>query len=239
MKIEGKNPVKEAINSGITINKLMVQNDLKDSLSNEIIAIAKQKRIRIDFVKKEALDKKSETKRHQGFICETTEYKYCDIDEILNYAKEKGENPFIVVLDGLEDPHNFGAIIRTCECAGVHGIIIGEHRCVSVNETVLKTSTGAIMNMKIAKVTNINNAIEYLKQNDVWVFGLETGGQEIYKTNLSGSIAIVVGSEGNGISRLTRQKCDEIISLPLKGKINSLNASVATGIAVYEALRQR
>ena len=239
MKIEGKNPVKEAINSGITINKLMVQNDLKDSLSNEIIAIAKQKRIRIDFVKKEVLDKKSETKRHQGFICETTEYKYCEIDEILNYAKEKGENPFIVVLDGLEDPHNFGAIIRTCECAGVHGIIIGEHRCVSVNETVLKTSTGAIMNMKIAKVTNINNAIEYLKQNDVWVFGLETGGQEIYKTNLSGSIAIVVGSEGNGISRLTRQKCDEIISLPLKGKINSLNASVATGIAVYEALRQR
>lgn len=239
MRIEGKNPVKEAIASGVTINKLMVQRDLKDNLSNEIIALAKDKKIRIDFVKKDILDKKSETKRHQGFICETTDYEYCEVDDILSLAKERGENPFIVILDGLEDPHNFGAIIRTCECAGVHGIIIGEHRCVAVTETVLKTSTGAIMNMKIAKVTNINNTIEYLKQNNIWVFGLETGGQDIYKTNLAGAIAIVVGSEGKGISRLTKEKCDEIITLPLKGRINSLNASVATGIAVYEALRQR
>lgn len=239
MKIEGKNPVKEAIASGVTINKLLVQKDLRDNLSNEIIALAKQNKVRIDFVKKEILDKKSDTKRHQGFICETIDYEYCDVDDILKVAQDRGENPFIVVLDGLEDPHNFGAIIRTCECAGVHGIIIGEHRCVAVNETVLKTSTGAIMNMKIARVTNINNAIEYLKQNNIWVFGLEVGGQDIYKTNLTGAIAIVVGGEGKGVSRLTKQKCDEIISLPLKGKINSLNASVATAIAVYEAIRQR
>ena len=161
------------------------------------------------------------------------------VDDILKKAEDKGESPFIVILDGIEDPHNMGAIIRTCECAGVHGIVIPKHRSCQVNDTVIKTSAGATLNMLVASVTNLNNTIEYLKKNNVWVYGLELGGKDIYKTNLSGSIALVVGSEGFGISRLVKENCDEIVSLPQKGKINSLNASVACSIAVYEILKQR
>ena len=239
MIVEGKNAVRELINSGATINKLYVENNLKDSVSNQIIALAKNKKIRIDFVKKEVLDKKSATKRHQGFLCDTVDFVYCDVDDILKKAEDKGESPFIVILDGIEDPHNMGAIIRTCECAGVHGIVIPKHRSCQVNDTVIKTSAGATLNMLVASVTNLNNTIEYLKKNNVWVYGLELGGKDIYKTNLSGSIALVVGSEGFGISRLVKENCDEIVSLPQKGKINSLNASVACSIAVYEILKQR
>ncbi len=239
MIVEGKNAVRELINSGATINKLYVENNLKDNVSNQIIALAKNKKIRIDFVKKEVLDKKSITKRHQGFLCDTVDFVYCDVEEILKKAEEKGESPFIIILDGIEDPHNMGAIIRTCECAGVHGIIIPKHRSCQVNDTVIKTSAGATLNMLVASVTNLNNTIQYLKNNNVWVYGLELGGKDIYKTNLSGSIALVVGSEGFGISRLVKENCDEIISLPQKGKINSLNASVACSIAVYEILKQR
>lgn len=239
MIVEGKNPVRELIASGATINKLYVQNNLSDNLSNQIIKMAKDKKIRIDFVSKDMLDKKSSTKHHQGFICDTVEFAYSEIDDMLDLAREKQEPPFLVILDGIEDPHNLGAIIRTCECAGVHGIIIPKHRACQVNDTVIKTSAGATANMKIASVTNLNNTIEDLKKQGVWVYGLELGGQDIYNTKLSGPIALVVGSEGFGISRLVKQNCDEIVTLKQKGKINSLNASVACGIAVYEILKQR
>ncbi len=239
MNVEGKNSVRELIVGGKTINKLYVQNNLHDTASNQIISLAKEKKIRIDFVSKEVLDKKSELKRHQGFIADTVDFDYCDLQDILDYSNSKGEAPFIVILDGIEDPHNFGAIIRTCECAGVHGIIIPKHRACQVNDTVIKTSAGAVSNMRIASVTNLNTTIEELKKQNIWVYGLELGGQDIYKANLTGPIALVVGSEGFGISRLVKQNCDEIVTLAQKGQINSLNASVACGIAVYEILKQR
>lgn len=238
MYIEGKNPVLEALKSNTSINRIFVQTNLKSQLG-QIVALAKQNKIRLDFVDKKILDMKSQTNRHQGVICETTEFDYCDIYDILQLAESKGEAPFVVILDGIEDPHNVGAIIRTCECVGVHGIIISKYRACPVNETVIKTSAGATANMLVARVTNINNAIEELKSQGVWVYGLELGGQDIYKTNLSGPIALVVGSEGDGISSLTKQKCDEIVSLPMYGKINSLNASVACAIATYEIRKQR
>jgi 23S rRNA (guanosine2251-2'-O)-methyltransferase len=240
MIVEGKNPVKELIESGATINRLFVQNaKLYDKMSNEIISLAKQNKIRIDFVSKEFLDKKSLSKHHQGFICDTVDFCYCEVEDILQVAKDKSEPPFIVILDGIEDPHNFGAIVRTCECAGVHGIIIPKRRACPVNETVIKTSAGATANMKIASVVNINSTIEKLKDSGVWVYGLELGGKDINKTNLSGAIALVVGSEGFGISRLVKENCDEVISLAQRGQINSLNASVACGIAVYKILESR
>lgn len=240
MIVEGKNPVKELLESGATINRLFVQNaKLYDKVSNQIISMAKQNKVRIDFVSKDFLDKKSTTKHHQGFMCDTVDFAYCDVDDILKLAEEKSEAPFIVILDGIEDPHNFGAIIRTCECAGVHGIIIPKRRACSVNETVIKTSAGATANMKIASVINLNNTIADLKEKGVWVYGLELGGKDINKTNLSGAIALVVGSEGFGISHLVKENCDEVVSLAQKGQINSLNASVACGIAVYKILEQR
>ena len=240
MFVEGKNPVKELLESGATINRLFVQNaKLYDKISNQIISMAKQNKVRIDFVSKEFLDKKSLSKHHQGFICETVDYRYCEVEDILEFAQQKNESPFIVILDGIEDPHNFGAIIRTCECAGVHGIIIPKRRACPVNETVIKTSAGATANMKIANVVNLNNTIEELKQKGVWVYGLELGGKDINKTNLSGPIALVVGSEGFGISHLVKQNCDEIVTLAQNGQINSLNASVACGIAVYKILEHR
>lgn len=239
MLVEGKNPVRELVEGGATINKLFVQNNLRDNQSNQIIQRAKERKIRIDFVNKDFLDKKSVTKRHQGFICDTVEFVYSDIDEMLEYAQSREQAAFLVILDGIEDPHNLGAIIRTCECAGVHGIIIPRHRACQVNETVIRTSAGATSNMKIASVTNLNQTIEVLKQKGVWVYGLELGGKDIYKTNLTGPIALVVGSEGFGLSRLVKENCDEIVTLPQKGQINSLNASVACGIAVYEILKQR
>lgn len=238
MIIEGKNSVLEALKNNLTINKLMVQNNLNDNASNQIIKLAKDKGVRIDFVSKDVLDKKS-SNRHQGFICDTTDFNYGELADIFCKAECQNEEPFIVILDGIEDPHNFGAIIRTCECAGVHGIIIPEHRACAVNDTVVKTSAGATANMIIVRVGNINYTIDKLKENGVWVYGLETGGQELTNANLKGSIAIVVGSEGRGVSKLTREKCDDIVSIKLKGKVNSLNASVASAIAVYEIVRQR
>lgn len=238
MIIEGKNSVFEAIKNGLTINKMIVQNNLTDNMSNEIIKMAKEKGIRIDFVSREVLDKKT-SNRHQGFLCEVTDFKYAEVEDILNKAKQKCEDPFILLLDGIEDPHNFGALIRTAECAGVHGIIIPEHRATPVNDTVVKTSAGATSNMLIARVGNLNNTIDILKKGNIWVYCLEVGGQELTSTNLKGAIALVVGSEGNGVSRLTKEKCDDVVSIKLKGSINSLNASVAGAIAMYEVVRQR
>lgn len=239
MKVEGRNAVRECIYSGSTIEKILVSNNLKDKVSNDLINLIKQQRIKLQFVGIETLNKESATKKHQGFIAYTSEYKYCTVDDILNVATEKNEPNFILILDEVADPHNFGSIIRVCECLGVHGIIISKNRSCPVNETVIKTSAGAINYVKIAKVTNINTEIERLKKKDVWVYACELGGINIKAANLRGNIAIVIGSEGFGVSSLTRKLCDDIITIGMKGKVNSLNASVATGIVLNEVCNQR
>ncbi len=238
MYIEGKNAIRQALESKITINKIMVDKNIQGR-KDEIINLAVQNKIKFEFVPKVVLDKKSKTGHHQGYIAETVDFNYSSVEDILNKAKSKHEKPFVVILDGIEDPHNFGAIIRSCECAGVHGIIIPKNRAVQVNETVIRTSTGAISNMLIAKVTNLKDAINELKNNDVWVFAAETGGENIYNKKFNQNIAIVIGSEGFGIKKSILQQCDGTITLPLCGQVNSLNASVACGIVIFEILRQR
>jgi len=178
------------------------------------------------------LNKYSATNKHQGIIAETTEFKYSTVEEILSVSKNKQQDAFILILDGIEDPHNLGSIIRVAECFGVDGIIIGKNRACSVNETVIKTSAGATAYVKIAKVTNINDTIKYLKEQNVWVYACELGGEDIGKTDFSGNTAVVIGSEGFGTSKLTLKLCDKIVTIPMCGKINSLNAAIATGIAV-------
>ena len=238
MKIYGKNPCLECLKSGeSTIDSLKVQVGLKDNLSNTIIRLARENGAKISFLKKEILDK--EQKNHQGFIMEVSDYKYCEVQDILSLAKEKGQDPFIIILDEINDPHNFGAIIRTAECCGVHGIIIPKNRSVLVNETVVKVSTGATAYVKIAKVVNISKTIEQLKEQNIFVYALEKGGENLYEQNLTGPIAFVVGSEGQGIRALNKKVSDKIISIPEFGKINSLNASVATAVTAYEIRRQR
>ena len=232
MKIEGRNNVIEALNSdSVTVNTLMVE---KGKNSN-IIALARSKGCKVSFVDRSVLDKESVNGHHQGYIADIVEFEYCEIEDIL----ARSEQPFIVILDGINDPHNFGSVIRVAECAGVDGIIVGRNRQVAVTDTVLRTSAGAAAHMPIARVTNINNAIETLKAHNVWVYALDMDGEEITTTNLTGAVAIVVGSEGDGVGKLTRKLCDGIVSLKLKGKVNSLNASVACGIALYEVVRQR
>ncbi len=238
MKIEGRNAVSEAINAGTTIDRLVVEKGLKDAGANKIIDSAKSRGIKIFFRDKTALDRESTTKRHQGFIAEITDYKYSELEDIFAYAAEKGEPPFLLVLDGVEDPHNLGSILRVAECAGVHGVVIPRHRAVSVNETVIKVSSGASAYVKVAKVTNINDCIDELKERDVWVYAADMSGTSIYKSDLKGSVAFVIGGEGSGIKRLTLSKCDGAVSIPMFGNVNSLNASVAAGVVTYEYIRQ-
>jgi len=239
MIIYGKNAVKEAISSGLTINKIWVENGVKDEMGQQILNLARDKKIKLSFEPQNILFQKCHTPKHQGFVAETTDFEYCKTSDILDKATKKEELPFVLILDGIMDPHNLGAIIRTAEAGGVHGIILQKDRACAVNETVFKTSAGAISNMLISRVVNLSKEIEYLKKQGLWVFGLELGGTGIYKTNLTGPIAVVIGSEGYGLKDLVRKNCDNIITLPMKGQVNSLNASVATGIAVYEILRQR
>lgn len=238
MQIEGKNAIRQALNGETTITKIFIDKNFL-TRKDEVISLAKEKKIKIEFLPKAILDKKSKTDHHQGYIAETVEFKYSSVEAIIKKAKENEQLPFIVILDGIEDPHNLGAIIRTCECAGVHGIIIPNDRACQINETVVRTSTGAISEMAIAKVVNIKRAIEELKENDIWVFGAEIGGNNIYKQNLNIPLAIVIGSEGKGIHKTVLSSCDGVITLPLMGKVNSLNASVACGIVIFETLRQR
>lgn len=235
MKIEGRNAVIEALNSGATIDKLYVKQGAFDKVLQKIIDLARNGNVPIKFVNNDAIDKMSDTKHHQGVIAFTTEFKYSTIEDILN---EKPV-PFILILDGIEDPHNLGSIIRVADCMGVSGIIIGKNRCCSVNETVIKVSAGATSYVKIAKVTNINTEIERLKEKNIWVYACELGGDDLTKANLKGAIAIVIGSEGRGVSHLTKKLCDGIVTIPQKGNVNSLNASVATGIVLYETMKQR
>lgn len=239
MKIIGRNAVKEAISSEKTIDRLIVERDLKDTGSNNIINMAKSRGIKINFVNKAVLDRESAGVKHQGFVAEITDYKYSTAEDILEFAESKGEPPFVVIIDGVEDPHNLGSIIRVAECAGVHGIIIPRHRAVSVNDTVVRVSSGAASHMRVARVTNINETIKEFKNRNIFVFAAELGGESIYKTSLTGAIAIVVGGEDSGVKKLTKDLCDGIVSLPMFGKVNSLNASVACGAVLYEAIRQR
>lgn len=239
MKIEGRNPVRETILSGTHIAKLIASNNCKDKVFNDIIALAKDNKIKIQFVSNDILNRESVTGHHQGLVAVVEEFKYCQVEDILNYATEKNRPPFILILDGVEDPHNLGSIIRVCDCLGVHGLIIGKNRACGVNETVIKTSAGATNYVKVAKVTNINDTIKKLKELNVWVYACELGGEDISKIDLTGAIAIVLGSEGHGVSALTKKLCDGIFTIDMVGKVNSLNVSVATGIALYEAYTQR
>lgn len=236
--IYGRNPVKEAIDAGKTFNKIYFQkgsNDLK-----ELKKLALDKKIVVQEADKIRLEKMSETRNHQGVVASITEYEYSEVDDILKYAIDKDEPPFIVILDKIEDPHNLGAIIRSCECAGVHGIIIQKRNACQVNDTAIKTSAGAIEHMKIARVTNITETIKKLKHEGLWIYGLDMAGEHtIYETDFSGPIGIVVGNEGNGITRLVKDNCDFVTNIPMKGKINSLNASVSVALTVYEVVRQK
>ena len=238
MYIEGKNAIRQAIDSKITINKIMVDKNYQGR-KDDIINLAVQNKIKFEFVPRVVLDKKSKTAHHQGYIAESVDFDYCEVTDILKKAKSLEQKPFIVLLDGIEDPHNFGAIIRSCECAGVHGIVIPKNRAVQVNETVIRTSTGAIANMLIAKVTNLKDAITLLKENGVWVYACEAGGENIYDKKMDEAVGLVIGSEGFGVKKSILSYCDGTVALPLMGKVNSLNASVACGVIVFEVLRQR
>lgn len=238
--IIGRNAVREVIKSGRTIETIYIAKGSKEGSINEIIKLAKDNRLVIKEVDKKKLDSMSSGLVHQGVIALITPYKYCEIQDILNYAEERNEDPFIVILDELEDPHNLGSIVRTAELCGVHGVIIPKRRNVGVTATVYKSSVGAIEHVKVAKVTNVNNAIDELKKAGIWVYGADMHGEEYsYQVNYSGPCALVIGSEGKGISKLTLKKCDKLVKIPMVGKINSLNASVAGGILMYEVLKSR
>ena len=237
MKIEGRNAVYELLKTNKEIDKILVQKDLKDDASKRLINIIRSHKIKLQPVDKYVIEKESDSKRHQGFIAFVSDYKYFDVDDILADCDE--DNALVVILNEILDPHNLGSIIRVCECAGVKGLIIGKDRSASVNDTVMRISAGALNHVKVARVTNINNAIDELKENGFWVYGAEVGGGDIFKSNLTGKICLVIGGEDSGVKRLTKEKCDGIISIPMYGKVNSLNASVACGIAVYEVVRQK
>ncbi|MBQ8197576.1 MAG: 23S rRNA (guanosine(2251)-2'-O)-methyltransferase RlmB [Clostridia bacterium] len=237
MKVEGRNSVYELLKTDKEIDKVLVQKDLKDDASKRLINVIRSHKVKVQLVDKYVIEKESESKRSQGFIAYVSNYKYFDIEDILADTQDK--DGFVIVLNEILDPHNLGSIIRVCECAGVDGLIIGKDRSASVNDTVMRISAGALNHVKVARVTNVNNAIDTLKENGYWVYGAEVGGESIYKTNLKGKLCLVIGGEDSGVKRLTKEKCDGIISIPMFGKVNSLNASVACGVAVYEAVRQR
>ncbi|MDD4290887.1 MAG: 23S rRNA (guanosine(2251)-2'-O)-methyltransferase RlmB [Clostridia bacterium] len=235
MKIQGKNAVSEAIKSGTTIDVVFAEK----GTAHPIIAMCREKGIKLKFVDKYYLDKESFDGKHQGFIAHISEFEYSEVEDILAVAEERQEPHFIVILDGILDPHNLGSILRVCECAGVHGVIIGKDRAVPVNETVIKTSAGATSYMKVARVVNINRVIKELQQKNIWVYCADMDGEDLFKSDLRGNLALVIGGEGNGVGKLIKDSCDKVVSIGLHGKVDSLNASVACGVVVYEALRQR
>ena len=239
MYIYGRNPVKEAYRAGKTIDKLFIVKGEFDPTLNTIRKLAKEQRTVVSLVDKNTLDKMANGGNHQGVVASVTDFEYCDVDDILALAKEKNEPALIVILDGITDPHNLGAIIRSAECFGAHGIIIPKHRSVTVNDTVIKVACGATEHILVAKVTNINDAIRELKDKGVWIYATDFDGDAPKTVNLNGNIAIVIGSEGEGIHRLTKDLSDATLTIPQYGKVNSLNASVAAGIVLYEATRQR
>ena len=236
--IIGRNPVMEAIKAGRTINKIEMQKDGEGSIK-KIASLAREKGIQIQYVDKIVLDKLVPGRPHQGIAAFMAAHDYVEVDDILKAAADKGEDPLIVILDGLEDPHNLGAVLRSADGSGAHGVIIPSRRAVALTETVAKASAGAIEYVPVAKVSNLVQTIEYLKAKGLWIASVDMDGVNYSEANLSGPLALVVGGEGSGVSRLTREKSDFIVSIPMKGKVNSLNASNAAAIMLYEAVRQR
>ena len=239
LTIEGRNAVLEAFRAGKTIDKLFVQKGCQDGPINSIIREAKKQDTIVNYVTKERLEQMSETKKHQGVIASMAAYDYAEVEDILKLAEEKGEPPFIFLLDNIEDPHNLGAIIRTANLAGAHGVIIPKRRAVGLTAIVARTSAGALHYTPVAKVTNLGTTIEELKEKGLWFVCADMSGTTMYDLNLKGPIGLVIGSEGEGVSRLVKEKCDYIASIPMKGDIDSLNSSVAAGVLAYEIVRQR
>ena len=237
--IEGRNAVIEAFRSGKTIDKVYVLDGCQDGPIRTVIREAKKHDTIINFVTKERLDQLSETKKHQGVVAHAAAYEYATVEDMLELARKKGVDPFLILLDNIEDPHNLGAIIRTANLAGAHGVIIPKRRAVGLTATVAKTSAGALNYTPVAKVTNLAKTMEEKKEQGLWFVCADMGGEVMYRMNLKGPIGLVVGNEGEGVGRLVKEKCDYIASIPMKGDIDSLNASVAAGVLAYEIVRQR
>lgn len=238
-QLEGRNAVLEVLKSGRDIEKIIVQNGNVEGTIRRIAGMARERGIVVQEAARQKLDEMSQTKNHQGVIAIVSEHEYAEVDDILRSAAEKGEKPFIIILDNITDPHNLGAVIRTAECAGAHGVIIPKRRSVGLTAVVGKTSAGALEYMPVARVTNIARTIEELKKQGVWVACADMDGEDYYDASLDGAIALVIGSEGEGVSRLVKEKCDFTVSIPMYGKISSLNASVAGALLMYEVVRQR
>ena len=239
MTIEGRNAVLETFRSGRTVDKLFVQDGCKDGPVMSITREARKQGTIISYVPRERLDAMSEAGKHQGVIAQAAAYEYAELEDILQIARDKGEAPFLFLLDSIEDPHNLGAIIRTANLAGAHGVVIPKHRAVGLTAVVAKTSAGALNYTPVAKVTNLAMTIEELKKGGMWFVCADMGGELMYRLNLTGPIGLVVGNEGSGVGRLVREKCDMAAAIPMRGDIDSLNASVAAGVLAYEIVRQR
>lgn len=235
--LTGRNPIREALKNHHDLEKLLVQKGELSGSAREIVQKAKEQKIQIQVVEKSRLD--AITPNHQGLIAFASAYQYSSVEDILNAACEKGEDPFLILLDGITDPHNLGAIIRTAECTGVHGIIIPQHRSVGLTPSAVKSSAGAVEYVKVARVSNLARTIEYLQEKNIWLYAVTMNGNDYRKTDFTGGVALVIGAEEDGISRLVAEKCDYTVSLPMKGKIESLNASVAAGIMMYRVLECR
>ena len=235
--LTGRNPIREALKSGHDLEKMLVQKGELSGSAREIVQKAKEQKVQIQVVEKSRLD--AITPNHQGLIAFASAYQYSTVEEILHSAAEKGEEPFLIVLDGLTDPHNLGAIIRTAECAGVHGIIIPQHRSVGLSPAAVKSSAGAVEYVKVARVSNLSRTIDQLKHENIWFYAVTMNGKDYRKTSFDGGVALVIGSEEDGISRLVLEKCDHAVSLPMAGRIESLNASVAAGIMMYRVFESR
>lgn len=239
VKIEGRNPVIEALNGDRNIDKIMIAKGTKEGSIKKIEAMAKDKNIIIQYVDRKKLDEISESHSHQGVIAMGSDYRYYELDELIEIPKEKGEDAFFIILDEITDPHNLGSIMRTADAVGAHGVIIPKRRSVSITPVVAKASAGAVEYVPLCKVTNIVSAINELKEKGVWIAAADVDGENYYKKDLNGPIAIVVGSEGFGISRLVKENCDFTVNIPMVGKVTSLNASVASSILLYEIFKQR
>ena len=238
-RIEGRNAVREALRAGSTIDRLYVQEGLSDSSVSAILKEAQNRNIQLRFVKKDRLDEMSETGAHQGVIAQISAYEYGTVEDMLAAAQEKGEAPFLILLDGIEDPHNLGAILRTANLAGAHGVIIPKDRAVGLTAVAAKTSAGAVSYTPVARVTNLTRTIRELKEKGIWFVCADMDGEVMYRQNLTGPIGLVIGNEGDGVSRLVREACDFVTKIPMQGDIDSLNASVAAGILAFEIVRQR
>jgi 23S rRNA (guanosine2251-2'-O)-methyltransferase len=238
--IEGRNPVIEAMKSDVQIDRILISKEIAEGSISKILTMAKENKILVKYVDKAALSKISENGRHQGIIAEAMEYEYKEIEDIFENAKKKNEKPFVIILDEITDVHNLGAIIRTAECLGSHGVIIPKRRAAGVNGVVAKTSAGAVEYLPVVRVTNISQTLEILKEKGLWIYGADMDGEKyLSEENLDVPIGVVIGSEGSGIGRLIKKNCDTLVKIPMKGNINSLNASCAASIIIYEIMKQR